>query len=408
MKRFTLHHMVVTLLTLVIGGSLLQDPHLAGATEHTSDAKLPARMITMAVEYPGVVIAQEDDVSMDIIFHNKGRSDEDVDLQIAAIPAGWKANIKTYRYGVTGVHVPSNDDTTLTFEASPDENTLPGDYAFRILAQTRDGKFKMERTIRVTLKSTEEQAGDSTGVKVNTSYPVLQGPSDAKFEFSLEIDSRLDQEAIFDLFAQGPEGWDVNFKPAYETKFISSVRLKENQSQTIAVEVKPSAQAQAGAYPIAVRVSSGDAKAEVQLNIILTGTYDLEVGTLTGLLSLDAKQGQTANVSFFVRNTGSAPNSAVRFTAFKPENWKVEFQPETIPVIQPGQFEQVEALITPYEEALLGDYAVALQVDGEKVSKPIEFRVTVKASAAWAWVGIGVIVLVVAGLMGLFRRLGRR
>ena len=42
------------------------------------------------------------------------------------------------------------------------------------------------------------------GVKLTTSYPVLQGPSDAKFEFSMEVDSDLDKDAVFDLFANYP------------------------------------------------------------------------------------------------------------------------------------------------------------------------------------------------------------
>jgi uncharacterized membrane protein len=166
--------------------------------------------------------------------------------------------------------------------------------------------------------------------------------------------------------------------------------------------------AEAGEYPITVRVSSGDAKGEVQLAVVLTGTYSLEVGTPTGLLSLDARQGKTANVSFYVKNTGSAPNHNIKFMSFKPENWKVEFNPEKIDVIEPGDLKQVELSITPYEDALVGDYSVSVNVEGEKASKVIEFRTTVKASAAWGWIGIGIIVAVIGGLFGIFRWLGRR
>ena len=63
-----------------------------------------------------------------------------------------------------------------------------------------------------------------------TSYPVIRGPSDATFEFSLEVDSELDKDAVFDLLAQGPKGWEINFKPAYETKYISGLRLKESRT----------------------------------------------------------------------------------------------------------------------------------------------------------------------------------
>jgi uncharacterized membrane protein len=94
--------------------------------------------------------------------------------------------------------------------------------------------------------------------------------------------------------------------------------------------------------------------------------------------------------------------------SFKPENWKVEFKPEKLPSLEPNELKQVEVTITPYEEALVGDYSVGLGISTEKASKNLEFRVTVKASTAWGWIGIGIIVLVVIGLTGLFHFLGRR
>ena len=94
--------------------------------------------------------------------------------------------------------------------------------------------------------------------------------------------------------------------------------------------------------------------------------------------------------------------------SFKPENWQVEFAPESIDIIEPGDLKQVEVTITPYEEALVGDYSINVNVESEKASKIIEFRTPVKASAAWGWIGIGIIVAVIGGLFGIFRWLGRR
>lgn len=376
--------------------------------EKLEAANKPERMITMAAEYAGIVVPQGKDISLDLNFINKGRTDETVDVKIAQQPDGWKTKIKTYRYAVTGLFVPADDKKSLTFEASPDKSVPPGDYEFGIEAATRDGRFKMSQKIRVTLTvDTVDQEKDS-GVKITTSYPVIRGPSDATFEFSLEVDSQIGKEAIFDLLAQGPKGWDINFKPAYETKYISSIRLKADQNQTIAVEVKPSSNTPAGEYPILVRVSSGEAKSEAKLTVILTGTYALDSGTSSGLLSLEARQGVPANVSFYVKNTGTAANHDIKFLSFKPENWKVEFKPEKIDLIEPNALTQVEMIITPYEDALVGDYSVAVKIEGERAAKSLEFRTMVKASAAWGWVGIGIIILVIAGLLTLFRALGRR
>jgi len=382
-------------------------PHALCAEKTDATAK-PERLILMAPEYPGVIAAQGKEVSMDLTFINKGRTDETVDVKVAQTPEGWKTRIKTYRYAVTGVHVPADDKKSLTFEAVPDKELPPGDYTFVVEAQTRDGRFKMAQKISVSLAPEQEALEKDQGVRLTTSYPVIRGPSDAVFEFSVEVDSRLDKEAIFDLFAQGPKGWDINFKPAYETKFISSLRLKANQSQSIAVEVKPALNSPAGEYPINLRVSSGDAKTEVNLTVTLTGTYALDAGTSSGLLSLEARQGMPANVSFFVKNTGSTLNHDIKFMTFKPENWKVEFKPDRIDQIEPNGLTQVEMIITPYEEALVGDYSVGVKVEGEKAAKTLEFRTSVKASGAWGWIGIGIIVAVIAGLFGLFRMLGRR
>lgn len=86
----------------------------------------------------------------------------------------------------------------------------------------------------------------------------------------------------------------------------------------------------------------------------------------------------------------------------------MEFAPENIDSIAPGEIKQVEVTITPADQALVGDYSVGLSVEGGKVTKTLELRTTVRASTAWGGVGIGIIVLVIAGLVMLFIRMGRR
>ena len=199
-----------------------QSPCLAA--EKGKDKDLPERFIEMAIEYPGVEIPRGDNVSMDVIFHNKGRSNEDVDIWIENIPEGWKARAKTYQYTVTRVHVKSDDDKTVQFEAKPEKTVKPGKYEFHVKGQTPDGRFKMAQTITVRVEEASKKIEDS-GVKLTTSYPVLRGPSDAKFEFSMEVNSDLDKDAVFELSAKGPKDWEINFKPAYEDKHISSLRL---------------------------------------------------------------------------------------------------------------------------------------------------------------------------------------
>lgn len=368
---------------------------------------LPERGISVSPEYTGVIVSEGEDVSIDLTVANRGRRDENIDLKIISIPKGWKARTKTYNFEVTGVHVKGDESKSLTLRVEPEPDVGPGKYTFGIQAQTEDRQFTSLSKVIVAVKKKKKEK-KSKEISIITSYPVLRGPTDAKFEFSLEVENKFDRDSIFNLSSQGPENWEINFKPAYEEKFISSLRLKANQSQTVAVEVKPHAWQDPGEYPILVRVSSPEAEGEVVLTVVLTGTYKLDAGTANGLLSLSAIRGKEANLSFYVQNTGSAPLNNVQFLSVKPENWKVEFHPEKFEILAPEELKQIEISITPGDQSLVGDYSVGLSAEAGKASKAIELRVTVRASTAWGWIGIGIIVFVVVGLVILFIRLGRR
>jgi uncharacterized membrane protein len=366
----------------------------------------PERGIAIYTEFSGVVIPPGEAVRMELTADNKGKRDENFLMKISQVPKGWRASLKAPSFTVDAVPVPATKTRTLTFLAEPDKTVKPGNYMFQIDAQTEDGKFASTQKINVTVREKLAAGEDFT---VTTSYPVLQGQTDAKFEFSLEVNNKSEADRNFNLSAQAPAKWEINFKPAYEQKQISSFRIKGGSSQTVAVEVTPPKDAQSGSFPIMVSIASGEKKQDVKLTVVLTGIYKLDAGTPTGLLSLEALAGKPANMSLFVKNTGSAVNKNISFASFKPENWKVEFKPEKIEALESGAMKQVEVIITSAGQALVGDYSVGLSVDGEKgSSKTVEIRVSVKTSAAWGWVGIFIIVLVIAGLGGLFLWLGRR
>ncbi|MEW6265891.1 MAG: NEW3 domain-containing protein [Thermodesulfobacteriota bacterium] len=383
---------------------------VAGQVSAAEKKDKPERGIVVAMAHPGVTVGPEDKIRVDLIVKNIGRTDETVFLEVAEKPAGWKADVKTYSNIVSGVFVPEDGDKSLTFSAEPEgkETKLPpGKYRFVVKGSTADGTITKTTPVEITVMEKEKAA---SALKLATSYPVLRGPSDAKFEFSLEVNNQSDEDGLFNLSAVAPEGWEVAFKPAYEQKQISSLQIKANLSQTVGMEVTPARKAEAGQYPIKVKVSSSKVKAETEaeLKVILTGTYKIKAGTPDGLLSLATQTGQKANMSIYVRNEGSAPQKEISFVSFKPENWKVEFKPEKMEGLKPGEFKQMEVTITPADQALVGDYSVGLSAQGERANSDLELRVTVKASSAWGWVGVAIILIVIIGLAFTFKKLGRR
>jgi len=393
----------ILLLTLL---AVLALSSWAFAQGEKSDLPRPERGFAIYSEFSGIFVAPGESIRLEMTVENKGRTDENIQLKISEAPKGWKASLKAPNYMVNAVPVPATKSKTLTFVADPDKTVKPGTYQFKIDAQTHDGKFTSSQTITANVR---ERSSVTDDIAITTSYPVLQGQTDARFEFSLEVNNKAESDRNFNISAQVPLKWEVSFKPAYEQKQISSFRVKGGQSQTVAVEVNPAKDATSGSYPVLVQVSSGEKKADVKLTVVLTGIYKLDAGTPSGLLSVDAFTGKPSIVSVFVKNTGSAVNRNISFSSFKPENWKVEFKPEKIETLEPNAMKQVEVTITPAAQALVGDYSVGVSVDGEKgSSKTVEFRVSVKTSSAWGWIGIIIIIAVIAAMAGLFLWLGRR
>ena len=390
--------------------ALILYPVLSFADAGTvGDQNGPERLISMSAEYPGVEVASGEDVTMNLYFHNRGKEDENLNVQLASVPKGWEAHIKTFKYEVTGISVPAGEDKSLTFEAKPMKGITPASYKFLVDAQSTDGVFNLEQPILIKVNRSLEGANKAASIKLSTSYPVLSGPTTGKYEFSIDVQNQLDTDSIINLFAQAPQGWTVNFKPSYESKYISSLSLKAGQSSTIALEVNPPPSTDPGEYPILFRVSSEHGKGEIPLKLMLTGSYELKLGTASGLLSLDVRPGKEASVSIYVKNTGTAPNTNISFMSFKPENWQVEFKPDKINTLSPGELKQVDVVLTPNKDALVGDYSINLEAKGDQQSSSsAEFRVTVKALEVWGWIGILLIVVVLGGLVVMFRYLGRR
>jgi len=396
----------------LLGGVLavvlaLAAPAAIGAAQESARRDdRPERGIAVYTDFSGVAVPLGETVRMELTVENKGRRDETIALKFTPVPKGWKVSLRGGSFTVMGVSVPDGKTRTLTFSAEPEKGVPAGTYEFGIEGTTADGKLTAMHTISVTTRERSRLGAED--IQITTSYPVLRGQTDATFEFSLDLANKSDNDRTFNLAALAPEKWEVNFKPGYEAKQISSLRIRGGSSQTVAVQVTPLREAMAGEYPLLVRVTAGDSKAEVPLKVVLTGIYKLDAATPTGILSAEAVTGNPTTVSLLIKNTGSAVNRNISLSSFKPENWKVEFKPEKIEALEPGAIKQVEASITPAATSLVGDYSVGLMADGEKSSKTVEMRVTVKAPTAWGWIGVGLIAVAIGGMGGLFIWLGRR
>lgn len=146
----------------------------------------------------------------------------------------------------------------------------------------------------------------------------------------------------------------------------------------------------------------------MELEVVITGSYKLELTTPTGLLSAEAVAGSEKKIELLVKNTGSTPLSGIELSGAAPVNWELTFEPKKISVIEPGKSETVKALLKADRKALAGDYVVNMDAKTADTSSRATFRVSVEASFFSGFLGVVIILAALGSVYYLFRKYGRR
>jgi len=236
--------------------------------------------------------------------------------------------------------------------------------------------------------------------------PNMEGNANSTFNFNADIKNSTAETQLYALKADVPRGWNVTFKANY--KQATSVSVEPNSSSKIDINVDPPDEIKAGTYKIPVLAATSSTSANMELEVVVTGSYSMELTTPTGLLSTDVTAGDEKRVELVVKNTGSADLKDVKLSASTPVDWEVTFDPENIDKLGSGEFAQVFATIKASNKAIPGDYIVNLKSKTPETSSEASFRMSVETPMFWGWLGIMVIFMALGSVYYLFRKHGRR
>jgi uncharacterized membrane protein len=391
--------------TLAFCGTVLAQTRLDHSSLMAKDYDFEA-----SFTYPGLILAPDEQAELEVFLANRGVLGDTFKVVVTEAPEGWTTELRRFTTVLTGVYLSPDETASLTLAVFPpggQDAVLPtGDHVFKINISSLTGGKTIDSSVVLTVASSKQSLEALT---ISTSYPEIGGPSDGKFAFSLDIKNNSPEDALVNLLAEPPQGWEHSFKPGYEDKQISSIHVPKGQNRSVTLDLTPAYQAEVGSYPIKVKAEQPNGSAETELTVNLTGTYKIRAVPANDLLSATTEIGKSVTITLFVINDGSAPQREITFLAVKPDNWEVVFQPESLQNIMPRSNPvQVEMTITPAANALVGDYGLGLSVQGEKTQSAHDFRITVKARSVWAWMGVALIVVAIAILSWCFIRLGRR
>ncbi len=364
----------------------------------------PGPDFDLVVDYPSIMVEPGKTVSLSLRLVNRAKVGRQVDLSLAKAPEGWQSAIKDpgRGFGIRSIYVGPEETKLVSFEAVPPDNVKPGNYSFSIKGLSKDG---LNETLDITVTVAEKVV---SGTKVVSQYPVLKGSTGSKFEFKVDLTNGTGEDQSYNLSATAPQGWDVSFQPAFESKQISSIRMKAGETGGLNIQVQSPKQEKAGEFPVDLQVSAGSERISGTLKVVLTGTSEMIMATNSGRLNMSATAGSPAPLSIMIANSGSADLSGVSFASNKPSGWEVNFDPKTVNGLAPGSTREINVSITPDGTAIAGDYLITLSASNPQVSKQLDIRVTVETPTVWGWTGIAIVVLVLAGLYGVFKSFSRR
>ncbi|WP_227764007.1 NEW3 domain-containing protein [Zhaonella formicivorans] len=360
------------------------------------------KVLELSTPYPSISGSAGENITFPLTIKNNSSSSQVINLEIKTRPDNWVVALRGDGREIQQVFVSGNGTASADLKVKIQDNPKPGDYGITVWAFSDGGTRDV---LKLNVKIAKDRQGED---ELAAQYSELKGPSNATFNFKLDLINNGSTEQIYSLGARAPEGWQVTFKPSYENQQVASISIKPGESKGLDVAVTPPASVQAGEYVIPVEAVSAAGKVAKELKLIITGTYDLELNTPSGRLNAEVVAGKEKKLNLVVKNNGSAVINNITLSSRQPQEWSMSFEPNTIDTLQPGESRQITATITAGSKAIAGDYVVAATASSPEVSSTAELRVTVKTSTLWGIVGIAIVLLVLVGVYKVFQTYGRR
>ncbi len=356
-----------------------------------------ANGLIIYTQYPGISAQPGNNITFPLIIKGSGF----IDIAVTSIPSGWTAGIYGEGMRVHRVYTSSDVNAEVDLRVQIPSEAKNGSYNLVVQASGAGGTSTLTLNIKI---DTNAEGAD----KIDVQYPSLSGPDTATFSFRGTLYNKSGRPRFYTLGADAPEGWQVSFKPAYQSNQITSLSLEAGKSQDLDIVVQPPKGVKAGKYKITAAAVYGSEVAKADLEVVISGTYRLKLSTPSDRLNADLTAGKEGSVTLELENQGSADLHGINLSASTPTGWTVAFKPDSIETLKSGEKKQVTASITPSAKAIAGDYMVTITASTDETSDSIDIRTTIHTSTLWGFIGVVIIFAVIAWVVTTFRKYGRR
>jgi uncharacterized membrane protein len=374
---------------------------LIGPMAHAADGRPDIKGLYLMTDYPAVTVRPGTTSTIPLRLQNYGLAPERYQLSIAGVPSGWTATLLGGGQPVAAAMPAPDSSVALQLRLDVPANAGMEAQTLTVKAEGQGNQVSLPVAVALAKELPAK-------LSVESKLPSLRGSPKSNFEYTLTIKNDSGRNLVASFTAAAPGNFETSFTEAYGSQELSSIPIDAGQSKDIKLKVRPPSTIDAGHFPVKVTVSAEDASAATELALDVVGQPQLQVSGRDGLLSARAVAAQQSSIPIVVTNTGSAPADNITLSANAPTGWKVSFDPASIDRLVPGKDAEVQALITPSDKSLAGDYQATIRAASRGVTASSQFRVTVATSTIWGMAGAGVIGIALLLMLGAVARFGRR
>jgi len=368
---------------------------------NADDAPKDVKGLFLMSDYPAVTVRPGQTSSINLRLQNYALPPQRLALSVSGVPAGWTATLMGGGQPVAAAMPATNASVTLELRLDVPKSAAIGTQTLTVSAA--GDSTKVDLPVAVTL------AKDLPAkLTLTPQLPELRGTSKSSFEYQLNIKNDSGKKLTVSLSAQAPKNFDATFTEQYGSQELNAVPVDAGQAKDVKLKVTPPNTAAAGDYKVTARVGAEDASVTTDLGLTITGQPKLDVSGREGLVSTRASAGKETSVPVVITNIGTAAAEDIQLSGSAPSGWKITFDPKTVDRIAPNDNKEVQALITPTEKAIAGDYVTTIRAAARGESAASTFRVTVTTSTMWGIAGVGIIGVALLVMVGAVARFGRR
>jgi len=368
---------------------------------HAAETPRDIKGLYLMTDYPAVTVRPGTTSNIPLRLQNYGLQPQRYQLSVEGVPSGWTATLLGGGQPVAAAMPAPDANVSLQLRLEVPANADLNAQTLTVKAEGQGSQAALPLAVALARELPAK-------LTVTSKLPALRGSPKSNFEYTLNIKNDSGRNLVASFAAEAPSNFETSFTEAYGSQELSSIPIEAGQSKDIKLKVRPPGAVDAGHFPVKVTVNAEDASANVDLALDVVGQPQLQVSGRDGLLSARAVAAQQSSIPIVVTNAGTAPADNIKLAASAPSGWKVTFEPATIDRLVPGKDAEVQALVTPSDKSLAGDYMTSVSAASRGENASSQFRITVSTSTVWGMAGAGVIGIALLLMLGAVARFGRR